>query len=79
MIRRELMMIEIIAQRSMLAPHIDNRDRGIGKISLRRFAPHDGHPVHSSQQTAGKQFVLMGATGMSQDKCERQDGDFQKR
>jgi D-serine deaminase-like pyridoxal phosphate-dependent protein len=66
----KLMMIEVIPLGGMLATDIDHGDGRISEICLRGFAAHQGHAVQGSEETAGKEFVLMRAAGMSEDEGE---------
>jgi hypothetical protein len=70
MVRRELMVVEVVSLRRMFATHIDDRNGSVRKVLRRRFSAHNRHAVHSGEETTGKEFVLMSATGMSENESE---------
>jgi hypothetical protein len=74
MIGRELMMVEVVALRGVLATDIDDGNGGVGKILWSGFTADDGHAVHGGEEAAGEEFVFMGAAGMGEDEGKRHGG-----
>jgi hypothetical protein len=66
----KLMVVEIGTLRCVFTAHIDDGDRGISEVGLRSFAPDDGDAVDGHQETAGEEFVFVGAAWMSEDEGE---------
>lgn len=66
----ELMVIEVMPLRGMLTAYIDDSDSGIGQIGFGRLASLNGHSVDGGQETTGKKFVFVTATGVREDASE---------
>lgn len=67
MIGRELMVIEVVSLRGVLAADIDDGNGGIGEVFGSGLAADDGHAMHGGEEAAGEEFVLMSAAGVGED------------
>lgn len=72
-IGRELMVVEVVALRGVLAADIDDSYRGISEILRGGLAADDGHAMHGGEEAAGEEFVFMRAAGMGEDEGQRHE------
>ena len=71
MILWKLVMIKIAKLWMMLMPHVHDTALGVGQVLWGRFTALDGNRVQSKQQAASKEFVLVGASGVSENLGDR--------